>query len=269
MAKRIVHFILHVPRSAGTTVERHFEAHLGDRFRYPPRWGSLLRNIVGNRYPHLDADDLAGVDVLSGHSLSTSLRHKFPGAEIRESLLIRDPLSWHLSLYNLRWTRFREGLGPKPPGFESWYIGQRRNPITRFLLNRYFEFGVPEVYKFSSAGRLAFLEDRLKGFYYVGAHGTVGDLIHGLSAELGIPDAAQHFGKTDVATLTAEQVSDRMHRRIATDNMLDQALFDRWGDRGWAQGDLPPPPALARFDQVRYLWGDALSGIWKSLPTGA
>ena len=141
-----------------------FETQLGARFRYPPRWNNPLRNFVGNRYPDLTANDLKDVQVVCGHSLSTGLRALFADAEIRESVLIRDPLSWYLSFYNLRWTRYNEGQGPEPPGFESWYLGQRRNPITRFLLNRYFEFGVPSIYRFSSAGRLAFLEERLKHF---------------------------------------------------------------------------------------------------------
>ncbi|MEM9736329.1 MAG: hypothetical protein AAF908_06965, partial [Pseudomonadota bacterium] len=135
MAEPPIHFLLHVPKCAGTTVEAHFARHLGPAFRIAPRWEHVARNIIGNRYPKLD---LAGVRAISGHSLSVSLKAKIPG-EVRESVLLRAPLGFFLSFYNYRWTRFEEGWGPEPPSFARWYFAQRRNPISRFLLNRYFE----------------------------------------------------------------------------------------------------------------------------------
>ena len=265
MAHRTVHFILHVPRCAGTTVERHFERHLGSAFRYPPRWNSPLRHIVGNRYPGLTAAETADVRVVSGHSLSTGFRACFPEAEIRESVLLRDPLSHLVSLYNLRQRRFREGTGREPPDFSDWYARQRRNPISRFLLNRYFEQGIPALYALSSAARLDFLEARLARFHFVGAHRRVGELLAGISAELGIPGKAERFGRTDIETVRGEDLPDALVRRIERENELDNLLYQRWAERGWsgAPAAVAPATTLPRLDHLSYLVTDIRSGLAK------
>ena len=262
---RIVHFLLHVPKCAGTTVEAHFRTHLGNRFLIAPRWESVMRNFVGNRYPDLTADDLSEVAVVSGHSLNTGMQTLFPGAEIRESVLLRDPTGYLLSFYNYRWTRFDEGWGNEPPGFETWYNAQRRNPISRFLLNRYFDQGVPALYRLSSAQRLRFLEERLERFHFVGSYRQTDDMIARISGDLGIPDAVDHQNVTPKRKLIAADLPVKLRQRIERENALDQALFDRWADRGWTQGNLPPAPDLPQADQWRYMAGDAVTGIRKKL----
>ena len=265
MANRIVHFILHVPRCAGTTVERHFEGHLGDGFRYAPRWENPLRHFVGNRYRGLTRVELARVQVVSGHSLSTRLRNLFPDAEIHESVLLRDPLTKLVSLYNLRHTRFREGRGPEPPDFETWYRRQRRNPISRFLLNRYFEQGIPALYRLSSRGRMAFLDGRFRDFHFVGAYQLVDELLANVSAELGIPGAATRHGETTAPKVRASDLPEATRSRILAENALDQALFERWSHRKWNRNHRPAPRRMPRADQLVYVVSDAVTGIRKTI----
>ena len=260
---RIVHFLVHVPKCAGTTIELHLKRHLGDRFLWAPRWRSPLRDVIGNRYPGLDPAALSGVQAVSGHSLSTGLREKFPGAEIRESVILRDPVSWHLSMYRYRLRRLAEGS--TAPTFDQWYRTVRRNPVSRFLLNRYFEQGVPALYRLSSRGRLAFLEERLAGFHFVGGLDRTDELIARVSQELGIPGRAEREnikagardGDGEIDTLTLE--------RVREDNRLDQALYDRWASRGWHQDALPAPPPLPAFDQPGFIAGDIRSGVLREL----
>lgn len=265
MSGRVVHFLLHVPKCAGTTVEAHFQAHLGDAFMFAPRWESPLRNVLGNRYPGLEAGRLAHVRAVSGHSLSESMRALFPGAELRRSVLLRDPASYLLSFYNYRWTRFEQGWGGRPPEFGTWYRAQRRNPISRFLLNRYFGQGVPALYRLSSGARLAWLETRLARFHFVGSYRRANEMVAGVSRELGLPEAVDSRNVTPSRRLTGADLPPALMRRIEAENALDQALWERWKDRGWTQEPLPPPPALPRADQARYLAGDAASGLLKKI----
>ncbi len=238
-----VHFLLHVPKCAGTTVEAHFERHLGGGFLIAPRWESVWRNVLGNRYDYAPGDArLAGVRVVSGHSLSRSLARAFAGREVRESVLLRDPVGYHLSLYNYHWTWHRKGHGPRPPDFARWYRAQRRNPIARFLLTRYFEEGVPALYRLSSAGRLAYLEARLARFWFVGDYRRAGELVAGVSRELGLPEAVEDRNVTEVKEATAETLGPDWVARIAADNALDAALHARWGGRGWLMGAAPEAP---------------------------
>ncbi len=234
MDRRIVHFLLHVPKCAGTSVEGHFRAHLGPGFLLAPRWESPFRNLIGNRYPYAPDDPrLAPVRVVSGHSLSRSLARHFPGAEIRESVLLRDPVGYFLSFYNYRWSWHRRGHAPAPPDFERWYRAQRRNPISRFLLNRYFEHGIPALYRFSSAGRLAWLELRLARFWFVGGHERAADLIAGVSAELAVPERSERRNVTEAPEIARADLGPDWIARIERDNALDALLHARWRHRGW------------------------------------
>ncbi|GMG82512.1 hypothetical protein LNKW23_17250 [Paralimibaculum aggregatum] len=291
MSREVVHFLLHVPKCAGTTVEHHFERHLGKGFLIAPRWENPWRNVVGNRYDYAPGDArLSGVRAVSGHSLSTSLRAAFPGAQIRESVLLRDPVGYHLSLYNYRWTWHRKGHGPQPPDFARWYRAQRRDPIARFLLTRYFEQGVPALYRLSSAGRLAYLEARLAGFWFVGDYRRAGELVAAASRDLGIPETVENRNVTERKEVTADSLGADWVARIAADNPVDAALHARWKDRGWATAAAPEEdasgrasspteaaraadgaarapaaPALPGHDQLRHLLGDMTSGITKKL----
>ena len=262
---RVVHFLLHIPKCAGTTVEAHFRTHLRERFMIAPRWESVMRNFVGNRYPQLSPEGLAEIAVVSGHSLNEAMKALFAGADVRESVLLRDPTGYLLSFYNYRWTRFDEGWGSEPPKFETWYNAQRRNPISRFLLNRYFDQAVPALYRLSSAQRLAFLEEKLQRFQFVGGYRQTDDMIARISAELGIPGEVSHQNVTPKRKLIAADLPVKLRQRIERENALDQALYDRWVDRGWKQSPMAPPPKLPAADHLRYLTGDAITGIKKKL----
>ena len=264
-----MHFILHVPKCAGTTVEHHFASALGPGYLLAPRWESVVRNFIGNRYDYTPGDPrLRGVRVVSGHSLSISLKRHFPGREIRQSVLIREPLGFLLSFYNYRVQRHADGHDTAPPSFEAWYRVQRRNQITRFILNRYFGQGVPELYLRSSAARLDWLEEKLAGFWFVGGHHRAGEMIAGISRDLGIPEVVEDRNVTRSKRVRAADLPKALSDRIAGENALDQALYDRWCDRGW-RADAPrlttPPPALPRHDQPATLLRETVSSIAKRL----
>ena len=264
MPRRVVHFLLHVPKCAGTTVEEHFRAALGEGFLLAPRWHNPLRGVVGNRYSMAPGDPRLGpVKVITGHSMGVSLRRHFAQAEIRESVLLRDPVGYHLSLYDYRVARHRAGAGPKPPGFASWYLAQRRNPISRFILNHYYEQGVPALYRLSSQGRLAWLEERFRAFWFVGGYRRAGEMIAGISRELGVAGEAEDRNVGEASETTLD---DRMRGRIVSENAVDQALWERWAGRGWkADGRNPaePPPALPGNDRLRYLGSDIATLFWR------
>ncbi len=262
---RTVHFLLHVPKCAGTTVEAHFRTHLGSRYLLAPRWESPLRNFIDNRYPGLSAETVSEVEAVSGHSLSRNMASLFPGAEIRQSVLLRDPLGYLLSFYNYRWTRHEQDQGPVPPSFEDWYDAQRRNPISRFLLNRYFGQAVPMLYRLSSKARLRFLEERLAQFHFVGSYKHVVELVSTVSRDLGLPETVESQNVTSSRRVSKQDLASSLVEQIAHENALDQCLFDRWKDRKWQGAPTGEPPALTAFDQLTYIIGDSATGIRKKI----
>jgi len=261
---RVVDFLVHVPRCAGTSVGEHFRAHLGEAFLVAPRWHNPLRLVLAERHAMRPDDPrLKRLRVVTGHSLGVSLKRHFPGAEIRESLLLREPVSYLVSLYNLRRARARAGAGPRPPGFAAWYRAQRRNPISRFLISHYFERRVPALYAFSSRDRLAFLERRLAAFRFVADHTRADELTAALSRELGLPEQAARRNVSEGPALTEAELDPALVARIRAENALDRALWERWKDRGWREeGREPGPgPPLPASDRLGYLAGDALTTL--------
>ena len=239
-----VHFFLHVPKCAGTTVERHFERTLGAGFLLAPRWRHPLRDVIGNRYPDLSAEDLAGVRAVSGHSLSRSLAAKFPGREVKPSVLLRDPASFLVSFWNYRWMRHETRGQPAPPPFRDWRRIQRRNPITRFLLHRYFEIGYPALYRYSTRARFLFLDAAFTGFHFVGSYRRCDEALAGISAELGVDGRVGSENVGEAKRLKLSDLSPGELAEIEAENAGDALLFARWKDRGFAPGaPAGAPPA--------------------------
>jgi len=267
-----VHFFLHVPKCAGTTVEAHFSRTLGDAFMIAPRWRNPLRDVIGNRYPSLSPARLAHVRLVSGHSLSRSLAAKFPGRPVRASVLLRDPVSFLLSFYNYRWARHRERGEPEPPDFAVWRRTQRRNPISRFLLHRHFEIGYPAVYRLSSRDRFVFLETAFSAFHFVGAWTRCDEAVAGISRELGVDPEVRRENVGAEPVLRAADLPEAERGAILEEHALDALLFERWRDRGFRPG----PPAgveateaaalrLDAGDALHYLPADIESALRRKL----
>ncbi|MEM6441312.1 MAG: hypothetical protein AAF763_16640 [Pseudomonadota bacterium] len=266
-----VHFFVHVPKCAGTTVEAHFARHLGpDGFLLAPRWRHPLRDIVGNRYPDVDLLALRRVQVVSGHSLSRAFAAKFTGRALREHVLIRDPLSYLVSFYNYRWARHEERGEPTPPPFADWTRTQRRNPLSRFLLHRYFGVGYPSVYRLSSRARFELLERAFAGFAWVSAWTRADEAIAALSAQLGLPTEPARENVGQARRLSLADIPEDSRRALEAEHALDLLLFERWKDRGADPSANPPDPegaarALSGTDALAYLPADLESAIRRKL----
>ncbi len=67
--------------------------------------------------------------------------------------------------------------------------------------------------------------------------------------------------------MTEATLDARMRGRIVTENAVDQALWERWAERGWkADGRNPvdPPPPLPGNDRLRYLGSDIATLFWRT-----
>ena len=122
---------------------------------------------------------------------------------------------------------------------------------------------MPELYRLSSAGRLNWLESRLSRFAFVGGLHLTDDLINGVAAATGVPGRAKAQNTIPEKRMSADDLKPEVLDRVRHDNILDQALFDRWKDRGWASMTLPPAPALPRFDQLAALASDIRSALMR------
>ena len=226
-----------------------------------------MRAFLRRQHPALTASELTHVRAVSGPSLRVGMRDQFPGAEIRESVLLRDPTGVLLSLYNRLWLRYEEGWGREPPPFERWYPNQFRNPVSRFLLSRYFGKALASLYRLSSLDRLRFLERQLARFHFVGGVHMADQLIRGVAQEMGLSEEITSQNVAPRRRVIMADLTPEMCRRIERDNALDQALFDRWAERGWDGAPSADLPGLSSTDQPRLAAGDLGAGIRGTLFT--
>ncbi len=91
-------------------------------------------------------------------------------------------------------------------------------------------------------------------------------MIAGIGRELGVAEQAEHRNVGPVRERVETALDERMLERLVTENAVDQALWDRWAERGWkADGRNPvaPPPALPGNDRLRYLRSDIATLFWR------
>lgn len=264
--RRIVYFMLHVPKCAGSTLIGHMDTHLGARSLEAPLWRNWRRNYIGNRYPFRPGDrEVEEVALFHGHALSRSLAAHFPDAEVREAVTLRDPVGFFVSMYNYRAKRAVDGVGPEDPPFEVWYAAERKNPITRFLLYRYYGWAPWWLWLTSSRAKLVWLEQRLARFWFVGSYREMNALVNTTAQELGIPGNPERRNESTVKKVSADSLDPALVSQIRSDNAVDAALFDRWSDRSFDVSQRPAAPTeLPSRDWVAQIWGEIVSGIAKA-----
>ncbi|WP_417517914.1 hypothetical protein [Minwuia sp.] len=244
MTDRPVHFFVHVPKCAGRSIELHLEKYLGERFLYLRRKRGLKRHLSSEIYRLPQRFDPAGTDAVSGHALGRSMASHFKGREIRESVLLRDPLSMLVSFYNFRMSRFTVEGWPHV-SFERFYQSRHVNPMSTFLLVNYLELSWTRLARMPRAEKFERLSERLADFWFVGDYRQCDSLIGRISVEFGIPDQAPRANVLEKKLLTVDTVSAAMRDRILDECALDQAIYDAWAGRGYDRmDDRPPAPVL-------------------------
>ena len=183
-----VDFLPHMPRTGGTTIAAHLKAHLGDRICAavrPTRW----RCSAGAAVRLDDAPDFRHVRAVTGHYLGRSLEQRFPGREIRRTLLLRDPIGFHVSNYNYL-MMFSLSRGGPTCDFERHLHIQPRDLAPLLLLWHWLEMPLRTILATGDARKYALLNESLAGFWFVGSYEDGDRLLAAVAADLGIPTRA-------------------------------------------------------------------------------
>ena len=251
-----VHFFVHVPKCAGRSVELHLEQHLGPRFLYLRRKRGLKRHLSEHIYRIPQRFEPDSTDAISGHALGQSMKQHFPGREIRQSVLLRDPLSLLVSFYNFRMSRFTFEGWPHV-SFERFYQSRHLNPVSTFLLTNYLETSWAKLLTMSAAEKFDRISAALEHFWFVGDYRQCDRLIATVSEEFGIPDQAPRANVLDTKLLTVQTVPSAMRDRIMEDCALDQAIHDAWAKRGFRENDPAQVPSPKGRGALRILGHEA------------
>jgi hypothetical protein len=223
--------------------------------------------LLGHRHC---LDGFGGADrvrVLAGHHLGCSLERRFRGRELRRVVLLRDPVSLQLSLYNYRMmNHLNKGLGTY--SFDLHVQAQPRDWIAHWLLGRWLEIPWPRLMMMSDAEKYGILNRMLAGFWYVGSHSSCDRLIAALAADLGIPPRArarntarQWQQQIYWEPLTAEALSPETRDALVTRNPIDAAIWESWQSAGFDTAATRPRP-LGRSAAYRFLAHEAARPIF-------
>ena len=242
---RPVHFIYHLPKCAGRTIDRHLASALpaGSYHRVRRRRG------IGRLVTGYDISRLASpkqTQVVSGHHLGLSLDSFFADRLIKRSLLLRDPASHFVSYYNYRMTRYiSEGL--QPYSIDVAYGAMRRNFITHYILNNFLELSWVQIASLSDQDKYDLANAFLSMFWFVGDYTLCDDLLTVLGERLEISgNALPQNGLQDLARgtewtpLTQDMLPRETIANIQAENRIDQRLWETWREARHETGAVRP-----------------------------
>jgi hypothetical protein len=230
-----VHFVYHVPKCAGRTIDRHLALSLPQSAYHRLRRRRGLGRFV-TRYDRPDNPDPSAVRVVSGHYLGTSVDPFFERRLIKRSLLLRDPASHFVSYYNYRMTRYiSEGL--QPYGVDVAYGAMQRNFITHYILKNFLELTWTQIASMSDQDKYDLVNAFLSTFWFVGDYRLCDEFLGVLGKRLDISaNARPHNTLTELARgagwtpLTLDLLPQDTVANIRSENMIDHKLWETWHD---------------------------------------
>ena len=240
-----LHFIYHVPKCAGRTIDRHLASTLPapayHRLRKRRGLGRFVTRYDSSRAPFTDA-----TRVVSGQYLGISLDSLFQDRLIKRSMLLRDPASHFVSYYNYRMTRYiNQGL--QPYGIDVAYGAMRRNFITHYILNNFLELSWMQIASLSDQDKYDLANAFLSMFWFVGDYTLCDDLLSVLGGRLGISaNARPHNTLADLARgagwtpLTLDLLPRQIVENIEAENKVDLRLWETWREAGHETGVVRP-----------------------------
>lgn len=229
-----VHFIYHVPKCAGQTIDGHFSTVLPNSAYYKTAKRRGPGRFVFTRHDLSKLADPRGTKLVAGHFLGVSLDAYFAGRPIKRSILLRDPVGHALSYYNFRMMRYLS-RGMYPYSFDVAYGAMRRNFITHYILRHFLELSWARVASLSDDEKYDLVNAFLSKFWYVADYRQCDDLIGAVGTTLGIAGSAkpkntqaQWERHVRWKSLELGDLSPGTIARIENENLIDQRLWESW-----------------------------------------
>lgn len=247
-----VFIAVHVPKCAGRTIENHLRANLDSGSLWIPRKRSRnFPQVLPPFYRAPASSDTSAIRAVSGHWIGQSIERLFPGRTLYHSVLLREPMGFHLSYFNYRSMRYlKEGLATY--SFDDHIRSPPDDPISHFILERWLEIPRARLLTMSAQRKYDILNECLAKFWYVGDLGCCDELLTMISEQLGIStriEAAntkeqwQSVAKWNL--LSREQLTPTQVAMVQQRTKLDRALWESWKGARLGTGSVVPVPLPA------------------------
>jgi TPR repeat len=238
-----VYFLLHIPKTAGQTIQQHFAQHCAPGVF----WQSSRRVNFARGDRSDDLPDPSRARIIAGHHISRSFQNLFPDREIRPILLLRDPLELQISFYN--WQMMNNiAIGAGTYGFDLHLSALPLNFMTDFLLWSWLEIPRGALRVMAEGKKYDTLNRMMAEFWFVAAHTDCDRLIAEIGPDLGVPPTARRRNtsaalqsQTGWRLLTSASLPAAMRCAIRARNRVDQALWENWRAAGFNSAAIHPP----------------------------
>lgn len=235
-SKTTVYLFPHILKCAGLSVRDFL---LNDA----PASSSAVIYSKAERQPWLDPQNRVpqgerdAIRILFGHRLPRAAARGFDGRIIREIGLLREPVSFYVSLFNFLQKTPQvhriEGMS-----FEQWYPTNKHNRISRFYFRHYFGLSSMGIRKMSQRQRFEFLSRQFETFWFVGDYRNCDAVMEQVTQDIGWTfERLRHENAAPSNALRSQDIGEDLRRKILEDNALDRALYETWAERKW--GDNP------------------------------
>lgn len=228
---------IHVPKCAGTTVEKHLKQELGRSGIWfaPKRTRKAPLGWFGRKYNSTPPVPLGQIKAVSGHFIGRSIEENFKDRRIVRSIILREPESLMLSYYNYRMMRYII-RGQRPYGFSLFLRSTRQNFISHFLLDRWLELPWLDLVRLSDQQKVRLLDEALASVDHIAPINEADDLVHKISTELGISPVAERRNtteddrkaKTGWKMVRYGDLSEADRVELKSRTLLDRYLWRRW-----------------------------------------
>lgn len=259
-----VHFVYHLPKCAGRTIDRHLALALPKPAYHRIKKRRGLGRFI-TRYDCTNLPDARSAKVVSGHYLGITVDPLFQRRLIKRSLLLRDPASHFVSYYNYRMTRYiSEGL--QPYSIAVAYGAMQRNFITHYVLRNFLELSWSQIASFSDVEKYDLVNAFLSTFWFVGDYSLCDEFLVVLGDRLGIPAEASPYNTlrelargAGWTPLTLDLLPDHIVAGIRAENMIDQKLWETWHSARHRASVVRPVPLEAgtssfiRSEAIRFV----------------
>jgi tetratricopeptide (TPR) repeat protein len=242
-----VYFLLHVPRTAGQTIELHLEEHAAPGTVWMPRHLPGRPMLIKPRRHDLSRlGNPRSVRAVVGHDIGCSLERYFEGREIRRVVLLRDPIGHQLSLYNYRMmNHLNKGLGTYSFGLHV--RAQPRDWVAHRLLHIWLEMSWARLVIMSDSEKYRTLNEMLCEFWFVGSYADCDRVIAAIAPDLDVPPQAparntarQWRRQIYWEPLTAEDLGPAKRAALLKRTPIDTALWENWQSAGFDTRSVVP-----------------------------
>jgi tetratricopeptide (TPR) repeat protein len=244
-----VYFFVWLPKTAGSTLYDHLSTHMPRERLWQPSLPSVLRLLSRHRYDIARMPNLAPIRAVTGHWMGRSLERLFPGREIRRAVLLRDPISFHISYYNYRMMRAAASGHHRTLSFERHLHQMPRDHLALCLLAHWLEMPISTLLRTSDERKYELLNDALADFWFVGSYRDCNRLIAAVSDDLEVPPVAT---ATNTSTawerqmewqpLRADDLTADIRAALLACNPIHDALWRSWHEAGFDASRLRPRP---------------------------